>query len=175
MIYIVRHGQTDWNVCHRYQGRQDIELNEKGIVQAKEIAEKLKTVEFYKVFSSPLKRAYQTAKEIYKGKIIEDERLLERCNGELEGKTKEEILDHIDFNDINGSGHGIEHILKFRNRIYEFLDEVTKKYVNENILIVTHAGVCTYIRCYFEGEPKNLDYASYKLKNGEILKYNNNK
>ena len=42
MIYIVRHGQTNWNLEKRNQGGKDIELNEKGILQAKETAEKLK-------------------------------------------------------------------------------------------------------------------------------------
>ena len=54
MIYIVRHGQTDWNVVGRYQGRKDIELNQKGIEQARKIKEQLKDVDFDLIFSSPL-------------------------------------------------------------------------------------------------------------------------
>ena len=46
-------------------------------------------------------------------------------------------------------------------------------YKDENILIVTHAGVGIYARCYFEGEPNNNDYSKYKIKNCEIIKYNN--
>ena len=53
MIYIVRHGQTNWNLEKRNQGRKDIELNEKGILQAKETAEKLKDKKFDIVYSSP--------------------------------------------------------------------------------------------------------------------------
>ena len=64
MIYIVRHGQTDWNVEGRNQGRTDIELNETGIKQAEEIAKKLEGKKFDMVFSSPLKRAYKTAQII---------------------------------------------------------------------------------------------------------------
>lgn len=86
MIYIVRHGQTDWNVEGKYQGRIDIELNVNGINQAKQISEKLKDIKFDKIFSSPLKRALQTAIIISGGDIIIDDRLIERSNGELEGK-----------------------------------------------------------------------------------------
>jgi broad specificity phosphatase PhoE len=64
MIYVVRHGQTDWNLEGRFQGRIDIPLNEKGKNQAKKTKEKLEGIEFDKVFSSPLKRALETAQII---------------------------------------------------------------------------------------------------------------
>ena len=175
MIYIVRHGQTDWNVEGRYAGRVDVKLNSKGIEQAKITAEKLSGIKFDKVFSSPLKRAIQTAEIICNGKINTDERIIERCNGELEGKLKTEIIEKIDFNDPDNIKYGIEPITDFRNRINEFLDDITKKYVGKNVLVVTHAGVGIYIKCYFEGEPKDGNYSSYKLKNCEFLMYENNK
>ena len=101
MIYIVRHGQTDWNKLGKIQGHTDIELNDLGEKQALSIKEKLKDVKFDKVFSSPLKRAFKTAQIIYDGEIVSDNRLKERYNGELEGKTKSEIKAFPDFNDPN--------------------------------------------------------------------------
>ena len=175
MIYIVRHGQTDWNVEGRYGGRVDVKLNSKGKKKKKITAEKLSGIKFDKVFSSPLKRAIQTAEIICNGKINTDERIIERCNGELEGKLKTEIIEKIDFNDPDNIKYGIEPITDFRNRINEFLDDITKKYVGKNVLVVTHAGVGIYIKCYFEGEPKDGNYSSYKLKNCEFLMYENNK
>ena len=171
MIYIVRHGQTDWNVEGRYQGRIDIELNETGINQAKEIFEELKNVKFDIVFSSPLKRALQTAKIISNHDIVIDNRLIERCNGDLEGKLKSECNIGIDFNNPNENRLNIENILEFRKRINDFFDDITTNYQDQNILVVTHAGVGIYARCYFEGNPLNGDYSKYKLKNGEVLKY----
>lgn len=173
MIYIVRHGQTYWNLEGRYAGRIDIELNDIGVEQAKEIYEKLKDVKFDKVFSSPLKRAYKTAEIICNKDIITDDRIIERCNGELEGKLKTECNETINFNEPNETRYGIEPINIFRKRISNFFDDITKNYVGKNILIVTHAGVGIYARCYFEGEPDNEDYSQYKLKNCEVLKYNN--
>ena len=51
-LYIIRHGQTDWNLEGRYAGRIDVPLNDKGIEQANIIKEELSNVEFDKVFSS---------------------------------------------------------------------------------------------------------------------------
>lgn len=173
MIYIVRHGQTDWNVEGRYAGRIDVPLNNKGIEQARKIKKELESIKFDKVFSSPLIRAYETAQIIYNNSIVKDDRIIERFNGDLQGKLKSEIKDNIDFNSPNENKYNIESIEKFRGRIKSFFDEVTSDYKRKNILVVTHAGVGIYARCYFEGEPINKDYSKYKIKNCQIIKYNN--
>lgn len=173
MIYIVRHGQTDWNFLGRYGGRIDVELNDKGIHQAKEIHEKLKNIKFDIVISSPLIRALKTAQIITSNEIITDERIIERCNGELEGKLKTEIKEKINFNDPNEKRYNIENIIDFRKRINSFFEEITRTYKGKNVLVVTHAGVGIYARCFFEGEPKSGNYLDYKLNNCEILQYNN--
>lgn len=170
MIFVVRHGQTDWNLEKRNQGRTDIELNQTGIKQAEMLRDKLKDVNFDKVFSSPLKRAYKTAQIICDNDIIVDERLIERGNGELEGKLRAEYDGLVDFNDYEEKRFGIEELSSVRNRIADFFDEILKDYHNENILVVTHAGVSIYIKCYFEGEPMDGDYNKYKLDNCEIFK-----
>ena len=171
MIYIVRHGQTDYNVEGRYGGRIDIPLNEEGIRQAYIVKELLKNIKFDLVFSSPLIRTCETASIITDSDIIKDNRLIERDNGDLEGKLKSEIKEIINFNDPN-TKYNIENIIDFRKRIYNFFDDITK-YKGKNILVVTHAGVGIYARCYFEGEPVDNDYSEYKIKNCEVLKYNN--
>ena len=173
MIYIIRHGQTDWNVEGRYAGRIDVPLNEAGINSAKKLKEKFKNKGIDVVISSPLIRAQQTAKCITDKELILDDRIIERSNGDLEGKLKTEIEDEIDFNDPNEVRYNIESILDFRNRIEDFFNEIDNKYKNKNVLIVTHAGVSIYAKCHYEGEPDNHDYSSYKLGNCEILEYDN--
>ena len=175
MIYVVRHGQTDWNLEGRFQGRIDIELNEKGKAQAKKTKGKLEGIKFDKVFSSPLKRAFETAQIITDEPIEVDDRIIERCNGQLEGKLKTECENLVDFTDENEQKLGIESLPNFRGRITNFLDELGKKYAGKNVLVVTHAGVRIYVRCYFEGEPKDGNYNNYKLKNCEVLQYDNAK
>lgn len=173
MIYIVRHGQTDWNLEGRYQGRIDIELNDVGLKQAHIIHDELKNIKFDKVFSSPLKRAYKTAEIICNKDIIKDNRLIERSNGELEGRLKSEIKEAFDFNDPYENHLGIESIVDFRKRIDDFFNDILKEYKGKNILIVTHAGVGIYARCFFEGDPIDGNFNNYKLKNCEVLKYEN--
>lgn len=75
MIYLVRHGQTNWNLLKKFNGCTDTELNQTGIEQAKSQAENLMNVSFDVCFCSPLKRARQTCEIIFKGTIVMDERL----------------------------------------------------------------------------------------------------
>lgn len=173
MIYIVRHGETEWNVLGKIQGRKDIELNENGIKQALSLKEKFKDIKFDKVFSSPLKRAIQTAKIITGNNIIIDKRLIERNKGLLEGKIKKEIKVLPNFNDLNDTSYGVESLESIKNRLDSFYNEILKKYPKQNILIVTHAGVGIYTKCFFVGEPKDNNYLSYKLKNGEVWVFEN--
>ena len=88
MLYIIRHGQTDWNVGHRLQGKTDIPLNENGRRMAREAAAKYRNTHFDVCYSSPLQRAFETARIVLEGRdvpIIRDERLSEMGFGEHEG------------------------------------------------------------------------------------------
>lgn len=89
MLYVVRHGQTDWNKRKVMQGQTDIPLNEEGIKQAKLLREKLKDITFDAIFCSPLIRAKQTC-EIIAGvcNATYDKRIIERNYGEFENREK---------------------------------------------------------------------------------------
>ena len=90
MIYVVRHGETDWNNKKLIMGRRNEPLNEKGIRQAKETKEKLKDIDLDLIICSPLKRTKQTAAIINEDrliKIILADDLQERSMGDLEEKT----------------------------------------------------------------------------------------
>lgn len=171
MIYIVRHGQTNYNLENRYMGQMDIPLNETGIKEALKLKGELKEIKFDKVFSSPLIRAYKTAQIITDEDIVVDNRLIERGNGKLEGKLKSEINSFINNNQFNELEYGIEPLVDFRKRVYSFFDDITK--LEGNILIVTHGGVSISARYYFEGPPKNNDVSLYILNNCEYIKYDN--
>ena len=172
-IYIVRHGQTDSNIIkNRFGGRVDVLLNDVGREEAREVKRNLDGITFDRVYSSPLKRALETAQIISDGNIIIDDRLIERSNGDLEGRIWSEITDKIDFsNEEFIKKYNIEPDDQIINRVDSFFDEISNLEECQNILVVTHAGTGMYARRYFEGEPENGDIKSYKLKNCEILTY----
>ncbi len=93
-ILLLRHGQTDWNLEGRLQGRSDIPLNEAGIAGAYEAAHALDGQRFAGIFSSPLTRALQTAMIVSAclgAKVSPDMRLIERDFGALEGQLHSHI------------------------------------------------------------------------------------
>ncbi len=88
-LYIIRHGETQWNVQKRLQGTSDTELNEKGITLAKVTGKALMDVPFYCCFTSPLKRASETARLVLNGReipVYPDERIQEISFGNWEGR-----------------------------------------------------------------------------------------
>lgn len=178
MIYFVRHGATDWNENKnaqgqkdpKCQGRADLDLNEKGVEQAKQTAEKLKGIKFDRVICSPLKRAKQTLDIIYTGEtsVELDERVIERDLGELEGLTRSEF-DFSDFWNINSKKEykNAETIKDVEIRVFALLEEL-KENPNQTVLIVSHGGVGCVLMSYFKGVPVNGDYMSLEIPNCEL-------
>lgn len=94
-LYIIRHGQTDWNIAKKIQGRQDIPLNERGRYQAGCLKKAMENRPVTAVFSSPQIRAMETAKAVASSSgsvVIPVKDLMEINYGSWEGKTEEELL-----------------------------------------------------------------------------------
>src|SRR3989339_1397072 len=92
-LYLVRHGETEWNVQKIIQGHKDIPLNQKGEKQARRLAKKLVKIKFGVVFSSDLLRAKRTAEIVVLEKKIAvktTKTLRERHFGRFEGKSWKE-------------------------------------------------------------------------------------
>lgn len=178
-IYVVRHGQTDWNVKGLYQGHTDIPLNSTGIMQASNLKENLKGIHFDIVFSSPLSRAYNTAKICLSTKtpsIVIDDSLIERSFGDLEGQSPSKFTDCnndllLDYSK-NYSTHNVEPIQTVFRRVYHFLDHLLENYTHKNVLLVTHSAIVIAIECYFHGIPKDNKLINLAFDNCQYKSYN---
>lgn len=93
-LYLIRHGQTDWNLQGRFQGREDIPLNENGIRQAEQCGMALRGETYDAIISSPLLRAKKTAEIIAKYVLLKDviteQDLIERDFSGVSGLTPQE-------------------------------------------------------------------------------------
>ena len=153
-LYIIRHGETDWNVKRYFQGRTDIPLNEEGRRLARITSEALRDIPFTKIYTSPLKRAYETAM-IIKGDrdipVILEPRIVEISFGEYEGLccSKEhynipdpEFLNFFDKPEAYKPPKGAESIEELRERTADFLQEIVhnKSMENDTILVSTHGA-----------------------------------
>lgn len=174
-IYAIRHGETDWNIERRAQGQTDIELNQNGITQAIKAKEQVKNLKIDFIISSPLKRAAKTAEIISDGKyeIKYDERLKERCFGDIEGTKLEDVnFEEIYNTELNLSTYNIEPINDLMARINEFLQDIKEKYNGNTILLVAHGGVLRTLNACVNGIPESKTIASQGYKNCEIREFN---
>lgn len=177
-LFLIRHGQTDWNKQGIIQGSTDIELNETGMKQAEETRKSLEGISFDCIFSSPLKRAQQTAEIIRQDDdlpLLCDDRLGERNFGKYEG-TSVNQLNFTDFWDLGNtfSTNEEETAKAFFDRVHHFIDDILKLDY-ENVLIVAHGGVSLPFYSYFDTLEKQQDYLKYMLKNCEVACYDTNK
>lgn len=155
IICFIRHGQTDWNIVGRMQGREEVPLNQTGINQAKEVAHflaeaKSKGVLWDKVVSGPLSRARDTAKIIANGidckNVYSDPRLTERDFGELSGYYYNEYSRAV-YENVEGVA-SIETVESLVERVSDFIRTDVKP--GERVIVVTHGGVG---RIYAENSP----------------------
>ena len=147
MIYIIRHGQTGLNHAMALQGRSDQPLNENGIAQAKAAGGWFRAhgIHFDHVWSSPLRRAVQTA-ELVSGNRVPvqiDQRLIEMDYGPYEGVSltspPPEIITF--FSDLvhNPAPKGMEQLSSVVSRLGAFLEELRAGNESGNVLISAHA------------------------------------
>ncbi len=175
-IYSTRHGQTDYNLKDLIQGITDNELNQTGILQAYELAEKVsEKSDIDIIISSPMKRAYHTASIISEKNnldIITDERLREWDYGRYEGmeRTAEGFAENKSQFGVRMGGNG-ESVLQLAHRVYSALDDIIKNYSDKNVLIVCHGGVCRIIETYFH-DLTTQSYNNWFMGNCQLIEYN---
>lgn len=152
-LFLVRNGETAWNAEGRYQGQANPELNQRGVEQAKRVAETLRGIEFDVAYTSDLDRAYSTAEILSQDGMwfLSDSRWREMSFGEWEGKRFEEIaeLDSDRLREwvkdpVASPPPGGESLLELSERVRSAAIELCEQYPNGNVLVITHGGP---IRC----------------------------
>ncbi len=164
-LILIRHGQTDWNARHMVQGRNDLPLNPVGLQQAEEIGSFLKDTKISAIYSSPLQRAYQTARHIaHSGEVIVDDRLIERDFGLWDGMSFSQIAEkYPDLWKIWRTAPadteipGAERIPDVANRCLPFLEEIVDHHcpAGETAAIVSHTIPLKIIVAHFMKLPLN--------------------
>ncbi|MBU5465881.1 alpha-ribazole phosphatase [Virgibacillus sp. MSJ-26] len=179
-IYLIRHGQTDWNIRGKLQGSMDIELNQTGITQAKLLSNTLLNSDynFSAIYSSPQKRAIQTAQilsELTKVKYVSIEGLQEINFGEWEGLTWNEIEERYpaqykkwSVNQRYSKPPKGESYQELLNRVLPAIHKVIKRN-RENVVIVTHRAVIMCLQCYLTNTPFD-QMMKFNMDNSSILK-----
>ena len=152
-IYLVRHGETDWNALGRIQGHTDIPLNAKGIEQAQALIPIVRRLNIKSVLASDLSRAQETARIVTQEldlKINTDSRLREANMGEAEGMKNADMLEKYGHDSLHAwrsnSREHLSYSFPGGETGYEVLDRVTdalahySEFLESPVLVVSHGG-----------------------------------
>ena len=166
-IYIVRHGQTEWNLLGKTQGHGNSDLTPKGIEQAELLADSMTKYPIDYIYSSDLGRAYQTAEIIGNKLNIEVEKteaLREMNFGTWEGRIIKDIIEEDP--ELYKMWRNEPHIAKIpqgetlsqiKERTHAFIKEINEKYDGKHIVLVTHS-LCARIMLlsFLDSDVKNI-------------------
>ena len=163
-IYLTRHGETEWNVEGRFQGRADSPLTKRGLLQARSLAQVLGPVRLDAVYVSPSERAMRTA-EIVRGQrripIVAAPALLEIDVGAWEGLTKAQAerdypLARRVYEEDPAAYEppaGGESFHDVRRRVLAFWQELLQAAPGRSVLLVTHTVPAKLLLSEIEGRP----------------------
>jgi phosphoserine phosphatase len=166
-IYLIRHGETDWNKMRRFQGRGDLPLNETGRKQVGALASALKDIPLTAIYTSPLTRALETARRIKvfhpSTPIFEDNGLVEMDLGEFDGmKARDWARQYPDFrkawneNPASVRIPGGESLKSVQDRAKKTLERITGIHPPDTtILISSHNFVNLTLLCDIMNIPLN--------------------
>ncbi len=152
-IFLVRHGQTDWNMQGRFQGREDIPLNDNGLQQAKECGMALAGENYKAVITSPLSRASKTAEIIAQivsaEQLIIEENITERDFSKVSGMTPAEREAFY----ASGKKDDKEPWDKLCKRMLRSIKKYAEQFEGQNIIMVSHgASINSVLSVLSEGK-----------------------
>jgi alpha-ribazole phosphatase len=168
-VCLVRHGQTDWNLEGRYQGQNNVPLNEHGRAEARALAPKLEGTPFTAFYTSDLQRAKETA-EILSASvhlpITLEPRLREIDQGEWEGQLVEtiraryaELWRERTVDPASVRPPGGETVRDVAARVHAALDDIAGRHPDDPVLIVSHGLAIATAICKVRGIPLGQAYS----------------
>lgn len=174
-LYVVRHGQTDWNEKGIICGRTDLPLNRTGERQAQLLAEKLenKGAKIDLIIVSPLLRAQQTATAVAERLNIPmetDERLIEQNFGIYEGVADDNVAFLRNRHNFAFRYPKGESMMQMAYRLYGFLDALKERKDKRSVMLVSHGSACRILHTYFE-DIDNEAFYRWKMENSECRRY----
>lgn len=160
-LYLVRHGETEDNVKQIMQGQTQGRLTERGMEQAREVAQKMKDVAIDAFYSSDLRRAIDTCRiiaEPHHADVVTTPLLRERDWGGFTGMYIPDLKDRPWPDDIETMG-------QMKERARQFLDLLRKRHAGQRVLAVGHGILNKALQSVYYGKPMN---EIEKMTNGEI-------
>ena len=160
-VYVVRHGQTAWNVGEIFRGRADIPLDETGREEVHLAGEALKDETLHAIYSSPLSRSMETAENVAKFhdlSVVPLEAIIDISYGEWEGLESQEVQKK--YPDLYSLWLQQPHKVQFpggesleevRSRTLAALEEMLAKHADENVVLVAHRVPNKVICCALLG------------------------
>lgn len=181
ILYVVRHGETQFNVEKRYAGQTDVPLNERGIEQAKGLAKKLEKEPFDVIVTSSLLRARMTAEQMaeYHKEIpfVIMNEFREVCVGVYEGLTREEVQERYPelwtrncTRQLDDAPTGGETTRQVDARVAKGLAILKEKYPEKRVLLVCHGFVSRVINRQLRGLSFEKMH-EFSLGNCEVIQY----
>jgi len=162
-LYLIRHGQTDWNIEGRWQGHADVPLNDRGRAQAENIARSLANVGLVAIYSSDLVRAHETAKALARTTglpIHLDARLREIHQGEWQGLLVSEIQQRYGeafharhANPLTVAPPGGETVLQVKERVIAALEDIITRHPAERVAVVSHGFALAVVQVHYKNLP----------------------
>ena len=160
-LYFVRHGESEANAAHRFSGRSDSPLTERGRRQALAVAEALRDTPFDRIIATPLSRSLDTALAIARERRmpLEVERdLLEIDVGERTGAAFDEVRGLLDWKDDGfvawPGGETLEQVLE---RGLRAVRRLARELPHGRVLVIGHGGVTRILVSHFLGILPRLD------------------
>jgi alpha-ribazole phosphatase len=162
-LYLIRHGETDWNIEGRWQGQADVPLNARGLQQAAQTAAALTGIGFSAIYSSDLARARQTAEALAHATgvaISFDPRLREIHQGEWQGQLVTDIRARyaqayqLRLDDpLAFAAPGGETARQVQQRVVQATDDILRQHPCQHVAIVSHGFALAVIWVYYQGLP----------------------